>query len=352
MKVVSLVVLALAAAGAAPPGDRVLIPRAVLRGHAAWPDDVVFSPDSSLVAVCARRDPVREERPRSRWKRWGEIKVWDVQTGKAKATLTVDEGEPSALAFTPDGKKLFCVTRDVERRIRWDVATGKKEQVFRPKKEREGSMGRGQLLISRDGKRMAAAGHEVTIWDVTTGDETGRCDWEGWNRGVLSHDLRLAAVANHQDVDLYDVRTGKLARSLLDHPGSVRDASFSGDDRTFAASYAYRTDEGSGLAVCLWDAKRWVQLRTIEPKGLEDVSVELSPAGDLLVASGPTGERLASEVRLYETATGGELARLRPVPPGERVMRATFSPDGRFLALSCTDRSVRLYAVRLPRKSR
>lgn len=338
--------LAIVALAAAPPREQVLLPRGVLR-YSSSPTDLAFSPDGRLLAACAIGEGSTREKP------IGEITVWDVSTGKHRATWRLDEAEPSALAFSPDGKKLYCIAHQ-ELWVRWDVSTGKKEGPFRPKEPREQDHPTySGILISSDGKQVAStSAQSVTVWNATTAEEVVHRRWKTRGEGVLSHDLRLVAVTNTQDVDLRDVRTGKLVRSLMDHPGSISQTAFSRDDRFLAVAYDWTRGYEHGKAVCLWDARRGVLLRTIEPKGMIRARIELSPAGNLLIVVGDTGERGTYEVRLYETATGGELARLQPVPDGEWVGCVRFSPDGRLLAIEGSDRTVRLYEIRLPRKTR
>src|SRR5205823_2823534 len=51
-------------------------------------------------------------------------KLWDVATGKERATLQGLEGMVYSVAFSPDGKTLVSVSRDQTVKL-WDVATGK-----------------------------------------------------------------------------------------------------------------------------------------------------------------------------------------------------------------------------------
>jgi WD40 repeat protein len=342
MRRVLLTGAALAAVAAAPP-PTVLRPRAVLPGHAEYVASLAFSPDGKLLAVGSRGYDHATHR------RWGEIKLWDVATGKARATWEGHKEEPSALAFSPDGKALFSVTSYLER-ITWDVATGRVKRSFAAHRS---AITCQRLRVSADGKQAGTCGtHVAFLWGAGDGKELHSAAWavSGWG-STLSHDLRLAAAPNHQDVDLWDVGTGKLVRSLLDHRGRAQALSFSRDDRLLAVGCSGAVGRARYESeVWLWDVAGGLHKRTIPLGNLFCRCVELSPAGDLLAVGGSYDVHGAAELRLFETATGREVARAS-LPPGARqsITNLTFSPNGRLLAAGCGDRAVRLWAVHRPR---
>jgi WD40 repeat protein len=69
-----------------------------------------------------------------------------------------------------------------------------------------------------------------------------------------------------------------------------------------------------------------------------------SPDGRYLAAAGGGKEGL----RVWEVATGKEVLRLRPPPfraYGPSMAPLAFSPDGRAIALGCSDKAVRVWEV-------
>jgi WD40 repeat protein len=146
-------------------------------------------------------------------------------------------------------------------------------------------------------------------------------------------------------VDFCDIRTGKLIHSFLDHPGAVRSLSFSQDDRLLAVGCFRSTEEKKDhFEIWLWQAPRGPRKRVIRWDGVSQGRVALSPTGNLVAACGRY--RFDSEIRLFETATGGELARSH-LPGVGWTLGLMFSPDGKTVAVSY-DSKVQLCRVRWP----
>jgi WD40 repeat protein len=55
---------------------------------------------------------------------WGEVKVWDLPSGRAWATIKGLQAPPSSLAFTPDGKILATVGHRGDLKL-WDMPVSK-----------------------------------------------------------------------------------------------------------------------------------------------------------------------------------------------------------------------------------
>jgi WD40 repeat protein len=332
-------VLALVAAAPAPT---VLRPRAVLPGHAENVACIAFSPDGTVLAVGSQGyDRITRERR-------GEIKLWDLATGQARATWEGHKEGPSALAFSPNGKALFSVSSSFER-ITWDVATGKALRSFPAMREASVQC----LRISADGKQAGACGFgSALVWGAGDGKElySPALPPPHWG-GILSHDLRLIAAPNHQDVDLWDVRTGKMVRSLLDHRGRAEALSFSRDDRLLAVGISRAVDGAEYESEAwLWDVARGLHTRTFALGNLYCRCVGLSPAGDVLAVGGSFDVHGPRQLRVFDTGSGRELARSSLPPGADRwITNLTFSPDGRLLAAGCGDRTVRLWSVHRPR---
>jgi WD40 repeat protein len=130
---------------------------------------VVLAPDGkTLAAVSAVRRGDHDA---------AMVKLWDVATGKERTTLAGHGNIIPCLAFSPDGKTLASGSGTWQGSLEegqfvagevkvWDLATGK---------ERLTLTGHPYcitcLAFARDGKILASGGGDVKLWDVATGKE-------------------------------------------------------------------------------------------------------------------------------------------------------------------------------------
>jgi WD40 repeat protein len=301
-----------------------------LRGARAGVLAVAFSPDGRLCASGSVD---------------GEVRVWDVATGLPRAgwqglTVTV-----YSLAFSPDGQRLAAGGTDLQRgEVRvWDVASGR---LLAERAEPGGSI--FAVAFAPDaqtlavGRGAAAGAGMLLLWDPEAGRERSFLRQRGAVTAVaFSPDgMSLAAAYTEQDpggragfvVSLCDFPAGRERASWVGHPGEVRGLAFAPDGQTLASA-------GRDGTAKLWDVaagKERVTLRA--PDEFEGLA--LAPDGRTLVTVAG-GRSRQGAVRLWDVAAGRE--RTGPWEPGCEVVAAAFAPDGRTLALACSDHLVRLW---------
>jgi WD40 repeat protein len=186
-------------------------------------ESLAFSPDGKFLAI-GGGEPSRG----------GEIKIWDIQSGKlAREFPNIHSDTVLALEFSADGKFLASGAADKIARIT-DLASGKVMKSF------EGHthhiLG---IAWSPDGRTLATAGADsvVKVWDVTTGDRKKNID--GYDKEVTS--VRFVGASDQLITSSGDNKVrlvsldGKEVRTFPDVVDFVQASGVTADGKTVVA---------------------------------------------------------------------------------------------------------------------
>jgi RNA polymerase sigma factor (sigma-70 family) len=155
---------------------------------------LAFSPDGKLLLTV--RGGVQLTRAGEHCQ--GEIRAWDLQTGKQVGQPWDNTEALEQLAFRPDGKEVLAVVQG--RAVTWDVATGKKRHVF---------------AHPAPGKVKAAVWSRDGNWVVTAGETPA------------------TAKGRSGSLRVWDAATGQLLADPVEHPDSVSSLAAAPDGRSF-----------------------------------------------------------------------------------------------------------------------
>jgi hypothetical protein len=251
-----------------------------LHGHNQGVFGVAISQDGTQVASASGKRPSSEEPAKP-----GEVKVWELATGKEDGTFQGHAGIIYRVAFRCDGKQLATAGDDQLIKL-WDLATRKEVLTLRGHTATVydvafGADGRQLVSASGDFFNAKNAG-EAKLWDATTGTEirTFKGHQGPVYSAVLSPDgKRLATASGDRTVKLWEVATAKEVATFTGHTSAVYHVAFSPDGGCLASASADHTIRIWNLALPAFPLAF-----TSDPKGL--YSLAYSPDGKRLVSAG------------------------------------------------------------------
>ncbi|BAY23480.1 WD-40 repeat-containing protein [Calothrix sp. NIES-2100] len=271
-----------------------------LTGHSSPVLSVDFSPDGQTLASASDREFQD-----------GNIKLWDVRTGRVRQTLgsSLVALRTSCVAFSPDGQTLATAHFDAAIRL-WHISNGKEIRTLR---------GHGwdvnYVTFSRDGRFLVSGGVDgaIIIWNWRNGQRIGTLN---------------------RPADFFSSIVSWLDRSV----GSIRSVAISPDGEIIASGGSSVGDNGVfNPPIKLWNASTGNELRILTGHRDSVNAIAFNPDGKIL-ASG--GEDNTIRIWNYQTA---EL--IQTLEPQSLVNSLAFSPHGKILVSGTDDFQIRIWEL-------
>jgi RNA polymerase sigma factor (sigma-70 family) len=312
-----------------------------LKGHTAGAFDVAFSPDGQRLVSTG----------------WDKtVRIWDPATGKELHTLTAHTLPVLGVAFEPDGKHFItCASDDwwgpnfrgIPGQVkRWELATGKEVFNYTP----PGDLATFGVAVSPDGTKLAISGGanlarpngaedaHVTLVELATGkvlwSHERDLEWPYMALDFSPDGTLIVAGGGKREVNFIDAATGKLVVTTSILPDPPLAARFSPDGSWVAVGGI-----GKPAGIRVLDPKTGKRLPTIETELRRIGDLQFSRDGKLLAAASLFG------LQVFDTASAKPVLTLEKLPAN--VYGAAFSPDATRLAVTCEDKLVRVYPLKL-----
>ncbi len=308
-----------------------------LLAHATPVRSVAISPDGTRLASAS-----------GAFGRPGEVKIWDMATGRELHRLGGLRDLASCVAFSPDGRCLASANGGVRtpgESVVWDAVEGR-ERLRLPAHD----VPVRSLAFSPDGRQIASLGGgvsatgiylpgEVKVWDAADGTPGARIageeapDWINTSSGLAfgpaaTGSRRRLAFADGHTVRVCDSDTGKELFRLGKHAYLVNSVVWSPGGRHLASA-------GSDGTVKVWDAETRAEILALHQEhGVASLAFSLD--GRRLAAAAGNGI-----VKIWDITDPGEALELH----GHRdtVSSVAFSPDGWRLVSGGGDGTVKLW---------
>jgi WD40 repeat protein/formylglycine-generating enzyme required for sulfatase activity/serine/threonine protein kinase len=238
----------------------------------------------------------------------GNLKTFDLETGKETKAILLASKDFSSATFSPDGKKIATTFSDEfehhDIKI-WNAETGKELQTLVHFSNVRG------VSFSPDGKKIASGCYDasIKIWDSETGKElqtfkfhsnyVNSVDFSPDGKRVLSS----SGDSDYEDenmnhLKMWDLTTGKELAILNKQKGIVYGAFFSPDGKKIAS-------RGHDKSFKIWDSETGKELQTLKGHTENIISITFSPDGKK-IASGSDD----NSIKIWDAETGKEVANL------------------------------------------
>jgi WD40 repeat protein len=240
----------------------------------------------------------------------GEVRLWDLASGRELRRFTGHTGPVRSVAFSSDGRTALTAGDDATARL-WEVETGAPVGTIQTSAKCLDSA----FLPQSDSVITCDDVGAICVWDRKTGRPRRMVEGNGRYSGVatsLDGRLVLAGGDDSRRLGVWDLESAQAPRELVGHGDHVRSVALSGDGRV-AASAAW------DRVVKVWDVRTGQEIRSTRTSGTTESIVISADAGVVICGDGAGSTHVwdapAASARLdFESEMAGTLATLSGNP--------------------------------------
>jgi WD40 repeat protein/serine/threonine protein kinase len=283
-----------------------------LVGHSKDMVSVAYSPDGKFI-VSGGDDPT--------------VRLWNAATGEHVRTWTQEKGVDD-LAFSNDSQ--FVASAGLDDKVRIFRVDGSETRAFKNNKAY-------RIAFTPDGRRLVigAQDGEVQILDVHTGEVLKTLKQHSNRAHHLGFSPRGELVVGSWDrtASVWNLETYAQVRLIDGHDSAVTSIAFSHDGKWVAVA--------ENLEIHLRNAETWERSHSIlMPQGALFAAVTFSPDDQTLLVTTADGV-----VRVWHTSSGQLLAVVDVVPEG-KLFSSALSPGGDELVTGGLSGSVVVWSLK------
>lgn len=291
------------------------------RGHEGAVTSLVASHDSRWIVTASEDDT---------------IIVWDTSSGALLYEWLAHQREVHSLAFSPDSRRLVSAGRHPTVVV-WAINDGV-QKVATLEGYTKSVMA---CAWSSDGALIGSASEDrtVRIWDGHTFQQRNlffdptRARYRTLR---FSPDSRYLAWISGNNCRLWRPLMRESPKELRSHPQDLRETwtstlAFDPESRRIVTAHGIPLDgeesESGAFVVRVWDVATGAAMVALAEHSRLVTDISFSPDGRSLLSAWGDGS-----ARMWDAESGGQTALFRDAEDEPTILRACFSPDGKYIA--------------------